>query len=243
MHEFQSFVYLAPQKTGTTFISAMLKRFSREKEIRYESHHPMGANYDPKKFYFISVRDPLDSYLSLYSFGSERRGKMHKKLAIEGVNDLYDGTMRGFNKWLNYSLKPDNAEIIDKVFFGMGGGAISELIGLQSFRYLRVAIPDPGHTLAKCRSKDEIRALYKEKKLPAFFVRYETFVEDLTRLVRGPLAHAMTDVEGAVKFINETQPINSSERVDYYQDEVKLKRGATRKLMEREWFLHEEFGY
>ncbi len=148
MHEFQSFVYLAPQKTGTTFISAMLKRFSREKEIRYESHHPMGANYDPKKFYFISVRDPLDSYLSLYSFGSERRGKMHKKLAIEGVNDLYDGTMRGFNKWLNYSLKPDNAEIIDKVFFGMGGGAISELIGLQSFRYLRVAIPDPGHTLA-----------------------------------------------------------------------------------------------
>ncbi len=74
-------------------------------------------------------------------------------------------------------------------------------------------------------------------------MRYETFVEDLTRLVRGPLAHAMTDVEGAVKFINETQPINSSERVDYYQDEVKLKRGATRKLMEREWFLHEEFGY
>jgi hypothetical protein len=243
MHEFQSFVYLAPQKTGTTFISAMLDRFCKEQKIRNESHQPMGADYDPKKFYFVSVRDPLDSYLSLYSYGSERRGKMHKKFRAEGTGDLYDGTMQGFNEWLNYTLKPKNAEGVDRVYSGMGGGAVSELVGLQSFRYLRTAIPDPGHTLGKCRSKDEIRAVYREKKLPTFFVRYETFTDDLCRLVRGPLAHAMTDVEAAAKFIKEALPINSSERVDIYQDEIKLRKAAARKLTEREWFLHEEFGY
>jgi hypothetical protein len=243
MHEFQTFVYLAPQKTGTTFISAMLDQFSTEKEIRHDSHQPMGADYDPRKFYFISVRDPLDCYLSLYSYGSESRGKMRKKFSAEGAGDLYDGTMRGFNEWLNYTLKPKNAEAVDRVYSGMGDGNISDLIGLQSFRYLRVAVPDPSQTLAKCRSKDDIRALYKEKKLPTFFVRHETFKEDLCSLVRGPLAHAMTDVEAAEKFIRETLPINSSERVDIYHDEIKLRRAAHRKLVDREWFMHEEFGY
>ena len=33
MHEFPSFVYLGMQKTGTTFISDFLQRFSKEKEI------------------------------------------------------------------------------------------------------------------------------------------------------------------------------------------------------------------
>lgn len=243
MHEFESFVYLAPQKTGTTFISSMLARFVKEKEIRHDSHQPMEADYDPNKFYFISIRDPLDSYLSLYSYGSEQRGKMHKKFKAEGTADLYDGTMRGFQDWLKFTLKPKNADGVERVYSAMGDGEISKLIGLQSFRYLRVALPDPNNTLGTCRSKDEIRAVYKEKKLPTFFVRYETFVEDLCTLVAGPLAHAISDIPAAQKFIRETLPVNASERVDLYEDEIKIKRGMWEKFTEREWFLMEEFGY
>jgi hypothetical protein len=243
MHEYQTFVYLAVQKTGTTFIAAMLDRFSREKAIRSDSHIPMGADYDPKKFYFISVRDPLDAYLSLYSYGSEARGKMRNKLEAQGINDLYDGTMGGFNEWLMYVMKPKNAEALDRSYAKMGDGAIAKLVGYQSWRYLRLALPNPIGTLAKCESEDEIRALYKEKRLPTYIVRYEHFIPDLVALVRGPLSHAITDIDAAVDFIENTLPINTSERVDALEDGVTLNRRLSRRLAEREWFLSEQFGY
>ena len=237
------FVYLAVQKTGTTFIAAMLERFSKEKAIREDSHIPMGADYDPKKFYFISVRDPLDAYLSLYSYGSEARGKMRNKFEDQGIDALYDGTMGGFNEWLGYVLKPKHAEALDRGYAKMGDGGIAKLVGYQSWRYLRLALPNPMQTLAKCESEDEIRAVYKQKKLPAYIVRYENFIPDLVALVRGPLSHAITDVDAAVAFIENTRPLNTSERVDAYEDEVSLNRRLSRKLAEREWFLSEEFGY
>src|SRR4029077_6630713 len=100
MHEFQSFVYLAPQKTGTTFISAMLDQFCKEEQVRHRSHEPMEADCDRSKFYFISVRDPLDAYLSLYSYGSGAQGSMRNKFEDEELGDLYDGTQSGFNELL-----------------------------------------------------------------------------------------------------------------------------------------------
>ena len=243
MHEFETFVYLGVQKTGTTFISALLEKFSREKELVHNTHQPMGAGYDPNKFYFISVRDPLDAYLSLYSYGSEAKGRMHNNFARDGIQSFYDGTMEGFSEWLNYVLRPRHAAQLDKPFANMGEGKTCELIGFQSWRYLRLAIAQPPSTLGACTSEDEIRMLYKEKKLPRFVVRYEKFVEDLTTLVRGPLAYAMTDVDAAVEYIRTAQPLNASDRVDRYHSEIALGRRLSRRLLEREWFLHEEFGY
>jgi hypothetical protein len=243
MHEFQSFVYLAPQKTGTTFISAMLDEFCKEEQFRNHSHVPMGADYDKGKFYFISVRDPLDAYLSLYSYGSGAQGRMRHRFEEEGLGDLYDGTLTGFNEWLAYVLKPRKAAALDRVYAKFGGGATSALIGLQSYRYLRAALPAPETTLAACRTEDDIRQVYKEKKLPTYFVRFETFTSDLIALLRGPLRHAMRDVEAAVNYVETAPRLNTSERVDAFHDEIKLGKKLKRKLAEREWFLHEEFGY
>ena len=65
MHEFETFVYLDTQKTGSSFISYVLRRHSSEKEVLHSKHQPVGERYDPNKFYFISVRDPFDQYISL----------------------------------------------------------------------------------------------------------------------------------------------------------------------------------
>jgi hypothetical protein len=140
-------------------------------------------------------------------------------------------------------LRPRHAAQVDKPFANMGEGVTSRLIGFQSWRYLRLAIAQPPSTLGTCTSEDEIRALYKEKKLPRYVVRYEKFVEDLVALVRGPLAYAITDVDAAVEYIQTAQPLNASDRVDRYHSEIVLSRRVARKLLEREWFLHEEFGY
>ena len=243
MHEFQSFVYLAPQKTGTTFISTMLDQFCKEEQVRHRSHVPMGADYDRGKFYFISVRDPLDAYLSLYSYGSGAQGRVRNKFEDEGLGELYDGTLSGFNEWLTYVLKKRKAAALDRGYAKQGDGALAGLIGLQSYRYLRVALPAPDRTLAACKTEDDIRQVYREKKLPTYFVRYERFTADLVALLRGPLSHAISDVEAAVNFVETAPRINASERVDAFHDEIKLGKKLKRKLAEREWFLHEEFGY
>ena len=242
MYEFQTFVYLPVQKTGTTFISRMLDKFSKEELVQRFRHRGMNADCDRGKFYFISVRDPLDAYISLYSYGHESRGKMSRRLESKGLGDLYDGTASGFNAWLSYILKVANTSMLNRDFAKAGGGSVAELIGLQSYRYLSLALPGAGDLLSDCRSKDDIRAAYAQHKLPRYVVRYENFIADLCALVRGPLSYAISDVDEAVKFIEETPPINASQRIDE-NGEIAMEESVHREFVEREWFLHEEFGY
>jgi hypothetical protein len=242
MHEFQTFAYLPVQKTGTTFISRFLEKFSKEKLVRLESHQPMDADCDRTKFYFISVRHPLDAYISLYSYGTQKRGKMGRKLRKLGLGSLYDGTASGFNGWLSYVLQPENASVLDRHFAKLGGGRLAELIGLQSYRYLRLAIPGGEQLLMECDSKHDIRAAHAHNKLARYTIRHESFTRDLCALIRGPLSYAITDVEEAVNFIENTPPINSSRRVDEDQ-EIALEDKVKREFAAREWFLREEFGY
>jgi hypothetical protein len=244
MHEFESFVYLGVQKTGTTFISDFLMRFSKEREISRKAHQPVGPNeVDRNKTYIISVRDPLDAYISLYSYGSQARGRAHNNFVRDGIHGLYDGTMDGFTDWLTYVLKPRNSEQLEKPYAYMGNGRTCELLGFQSWRYLRLALANPPGTLGACSNEDEIRALYKREKLPSHIIRYENFIPDLVALVRGPLSYAIKDVDAAVEFLQTARPLNTSDRIDRYESEIVLNRRLARKLLEREWFLHEEFGY
>jgi len=157
MHEFETFVYLDVEKTGSTFISRMLNQFARE-ECECQSHHrPLSASFEPHKFYFASVRDPLDSYLSLYSFGCQQSGKVYGHLRNRGLDDLYDGTLDGFSEWLRFLLRKKNAEALGDRYHRIAEGRICRLVGFQSYRYLRLAIPDPETLLEDCRSEDDIR--------------------------------------------------------------------------------------
>jgi hypothetical protein len=154
------------EKTGSSFISALLRKYSAEREIRRKHHAPMTRKCDRSKFHFISVRDPLDCYLSLYSFGCMFRGKLHGHLEAEDLSSkFYNGTEDGFNAWLKYVLKPSNAE---KLGDGYGGynGAIAKLMGFQSYRYLRLALPGGMGPLSKCKDRKGVRALRALKITP-----------------------------------------------------------------------------
>ncbi len=242
MIEFQTFVYLPVQKTGTTFITRMLEKFSKETVIHHLAHEAMGADCDRGKFYFISVRDPLDAYISLYSYGSQSRGKMGRRLKNKGMGDLYDGTAAGFNAWLSYVLKVENAKILNKHYARVGRRSMARLIGLQSYRYLSLALPGADDLLSECQSREDIRATYIRHKLPRYIIRHENFIPDLCALVRGPLSYAISNIDEAVKFVEDTPPINASRRIDK-DEKIVLQEDVRGEFTEREWFLHEEFGY
>src|SRR4051812_39466721 len=113
MYEFPSFVYLDVEKSGSTFIFQVFANYSSEKEILPDHHAPLPLDCDRSKFYFISIRDPLDSYISLYSFGCGDRGKMRTRFERRDLGHFYDGTTEGFNKWLQFTLKTKNREVVD----------------------------------------------------------------------------------------------------------------------------------
>lgn len=243
MHEFESFVYLDMEKTGSTFISRLLNRFSTETRQRQLHHRPLDTDYDPTKFYFISVRNPMDSYLSLYSFGCQEQGKVRGQLRKRGHGEFYDGTLEGFEAWLQFVLKPRNAKMLKDGYHSMADGRIAGLLGLQSYRYLRLAVPGADELLADCQSEDDIRRVHVERKVPSFTVRYEWFVYDLCELLEGPLRYAIADLDEALDHVRSARPVNASDRVDADKPGFKVRKRLIRQMREREWLMREAFGY
>ena len=129
-------MYLDVQKTGSSFICSFLKNFSSEPKIRSEQHAGMPEDCDKSKFYFISVRDPLDQYLSLYSFGCQTDGQLYQRLQKKGYDDFYDGTWSGFRSWLEFILEPEHAQLLGGGYGGKRSSKVSELLGYQSWRVL-----------------------------------------------------------------------------------------------------------
>jgi hypothetical protein len=241
MHEFETFAYLDVQKTGSTFISFLLQKFCTEKELDFRKHGQVEDRYDPKKFYFISARDPLDQYMSLYSHGCGGKGNLYHKLRRRGVEQLYNSSLKGFRRWLKFVLDSENAGLLDHEYGKLKG--ISDLIGFQTYRYLELAILDPTETLAACKTQEDLREAYKAKSIVNDTVRNERLNADLGRLITTRLRASISDVDGALKFLEEGHRLNASDRIDRFEEGKLLNEKGANRLQEREWFLHELFGY
>ena len=50
---------------------------------------------------------------------------------------------------------------------------LAHLIGLQTFRYLELAMLDPIETLKACKTKDDVRNAHKAKNIASYIVRNE----------------------------------------------------------------------
>jgi hypothetical protein len=241
MLEFETFAYLDVQKTGSTFICYFLQKFSKEREVRYKQHQNVGDAYDRSKFYFISVRDPLDQYLSLYSFGCGGDGALRKKLHRKGLDDLYDSTWKGFRQWLKFALAPENAAIFAKEYGE--NQTLSGLIGFQTYRFLELALPSPLENLGSCQTREEIREAYRQHNVSTYTIRNETLDSDLRTLLNERLSNSVTDLNEALDFLSEGHRLNTSDRFDKFQEDTSLPQKIEQKLQDREWLLHELFGY
>lgn len=242
MHEFETFVYLDTQKTGSTFISYILRRHIAEKEILHSKHQPVGDRYDPDKFHFISVRDPLDQYISLYSYGCKEGGRVYQKLENGGHKDLYDSTWRGFRRWLRFVLDPENDEIL-LARRKRGLEEFLHLIGFQTYRFLELALPDANAALHACKTRDDIRAAYRANSIPRFTIRHERFNADLEELFTTHLRSSIADLDAMLEAVHGGWRLNQSERVDQFEDNPRLGGRMHGLLREREWLLAELFGY
>lgn len=235
MIEFETLCYLQNQKTGCTFVETFLREFCREGIVRYEKHRT-APRRKPGKFYFVSVREPLDAYLSLYNYGLDGKGELFERLRAAGHGNLYAAGIEGFGGWLEFVLDTTNAPLI----YPPRGAPLARDLGLMSFRFLRLAALGFEEAGVALQDKAALRAFAERERLVDTVIRYESMVPELQALVQGPLRHAFADLPAALAWLERSPPINPSKRRDA-QEALALPDDLHQKLQEREWYLYSTY--
>jgi hypothetical protein len=219
-----------------------LKRFSSENLLRKEPHTGVRCDFDATKFYFISVRDPYEQYLSLYSFGCSegRGGKVCRRFSKRGLGHLYDGTAEGFSAWLRIVLDPNRAGHLPGY---RKLRQIPRLMGFQSYRALQLAMRNAEESLARCQDKNDIRVSFRSNNIVQHIIRTETLRADLVELLTTKLAGSLTHLEKAKRYVTRESIRNSSRRVDETWNFGGAEGDLRALVFDREWPLREFFGY
>lgn len=78
MLEFDSFVYLDLQKSGSSFLRDKLNNIVDGEAIQTKKHAPLRKVTDKPKI--MTIRHPIFYYYSLWSYGIDGRGGFYKNM-------------------------------------------------------------------------------------------------------------------------------------------------------------------
>ena len=238
MLEFEDFVYLDVQKTGSTFARIFLREFAATREIAGKKHRPVEQRIDGK-LYIISCRNPLQQYRSLYTFGCLGKGKMRTRSESESILQLYDGSVAGFSAWLELILTPSTSR---NHLSSFDNHPILDIVGMQTLRFLRLALPSFRGPLRKLKNRDDVLTAFRRDGLCDVLLKTESLSNDLGNLVTGQYAGLFKNTTAAVASLADRPKKNSStERFEI--DLTALSPEMLLLVQQREWFFFEALGY
>lgn len=232
MHGFKGFVYLDVEKTGSTYVSKFLKETSKEKMTSHVGHMPVKKYKSP--FYFISVRHPFQQYKSLYQYGCEGKGGLFLSLKQHTKADFYDSTVNGFNRWFEFMLDTENAHLLTKKYAKVN----ADVIGLNSFRFLRLGLKKPMFNMSKINNYSDIEKVFQENKFYNAVIKNETLSDDLASLAENQLSDFL-DSAKVEEFLSADKKINTSQPINFTEED--LDEGIYKKMMKKERFLLDNF--
>jgi hypothetical protein len=134
---------------------------------------------------------------------------------------------------LEFVLDAVNAPLV----YPQRGVSLARELGLMSFRFLRLATLGFEQAAASLQDKAAIRAFAERERLVDTVIRYESMVQELQELLKGPLRHAFAGLPAALDWLEQSPRINASTRRDGKQN-VALPKLLLKKLHEREWYLY-----
>ncbi len=237
MLEFENFVYLDVEKTGSTTVRRFLRKFARTKIVTDVKHEPVKTQ-NPNKLYIISCRDPLKQYLSLYLHGNAGNGRLLARLRRVDMGDFYDGTIGGFSAWLELLLESASS---DYHFRGATKRRLMDIMGLQTLRFLTLAFASPLEVFETLHDKADVAKRLKTDGLYKVVLKTETLADDLKKLVTGKYAKFFHDQDEAVAFFDEDRRSNVSTNPGIDLNDLSLELVA--RVQEREWFFFDHLGY
>lgn len=235
MDDYGSLVYLDVQKTGSTYVNQFLAASCTLPQLAFRKHGRIEGTYRPDAYYFITTRHPVPSYVSLFRFGLGQRGGIRRRLMRSGHEDLYQ---RGINAWLEFVLDADNVEYLSA--HERFDEVIHTGVGLMTFRFLALSIPDPMTMLPTAQSLADLRTIYAGHNIARQVIRNEELNTGLARLAFEDVPHWF-DPDAARRFLDTMEPINAStaDRPGEIAPEL-LDEIARREALLLDWFYPDE---
>lgn len=218
MLDFGTFCYLDVEKTGSSFISQILKKVSTQsllmscqhgfirhlendrpfESLLYKNLPPslitsqlfferyrkrFGGRYRENCFYFNSIRNPLNYYVSLYNFGCDGNGGIAAMLHHHGFGYLYERTEGNFLRWVDFMTDERNARYIDRMY----DKTCAHCVGFLTYRFLRLSLVNPLDKLSSIDSISDIQTLYERESICNFTIKNENLNNDLLFLFKNHL--------------------------------------------------------
>lgn len=253
MIEHEKFIYLDVYRTGSTFLISAFRQITSTAPVREFRHASLTKGFQfyahGGKLVIATVRNPWDWYVSLWAYGADGKSAIRKYLAkhlpAPELARLYDTSapQQAFRRWLALMHDPKLLDAVMGEHYPESG--LSDVIGLYSYRFLRVTTPYPRVLLRKWRIatvKDAI-AYQRSWKTYDVLLRSETLNQELQQLIASHGARCGFKPDAA-KIANRllAQHTNASGRTlasyrEYYDD-------ASRDLVaRRDQLFDAAFGY
>lgn len=241
MHEFENIAFLDQQKTGTTTIVKALRLLLDETEIHSDIHGPVPRGFDKTKKCFVSVREPVSLYISLFKFGAGSRGTLFSKMRKRGLSDYYEPSLESFEDWLAYVLDPANANSLGREY---AASCQAERIGMLTFRLINMSIPKSLSRMEEFSNRTKLERVFERRHVYSEYVRTERLYEDLFAVLRHwesgiKLKAPLTTVEDMIDKIKTRNVSQKIEGLSVQNVSPKLRD----LVRQREWLLYKTFGY
>ncbi len=258
-------VFLELQKTGSTHIKQLLKKTVGG--VNDGKHNQATPELrESGKSFIGSIRDPWGWYMSLFSYGCQKKGGVYLRLSQPQRWKALrkSGTLEGaegVEEFEKYSPKyireelyadPDNAEHFRawlKIVLtegphraliedGYAESPISEIGGLMTFRYFLLFVDGGVQVPETVTTLKKLQAHEKKHLFVKYIIRNESLAEDLIKAIEG-CGETLTLEQQAQ--IREAPRTNTSSRKfgkTHYYDDASIALVA-----EREKFIIDKFGY
>jgi hypothetical protein len=252
MIEYETFIYLDVNRTGSGQVIDVMEKVCEERMLQRRRHAPITSGRlmaNPRrKLVFATVRNPWDWYVSLWAWGvggqSAVRRWLHASMPRKEVRRLYrPAEPSAFRRWLLAMHDPAFADRHMQERYPQSG--LSPFMGFYTYRFQRVTTTYPRVFLRRWRigGPEAVGPFHARRKAYAAVLRSETLTADLRRFVAAnrdrcrfrPEAEALIDASDRERVHSSGRPLQGYR--DYYDEE-------TRELVaSRDRFFLDEFGY
>lgn len=206
MHDFGKLVYLDLQKTGSSYVSNFLNATCRLTEVKAIKHGRIREDFNPSAFHFITVRNPIALYGSLYRYGLDGNGTIFDKLERAGKGQLYNLSNGGFEEWLLFMLDWKNSHLLGEDY---AKTPEHYELGFFSFRYFMLSLAYPLITLLLYKDTVDPVGAAQKLSIADFVIRNENLEEGLVELAKIKLPEYF-DQEKVDSFLSNAAKRNES---------------------------------
>jgi len=226
MHDFGKLAYLDVHKTGSTYVSNFLNNCCTLQQVRYLKHDWIRGDYRQDCFYFITVRNPVDMWSSLYRYGLDGKGDVFNRLHKAELLSAY----YNFNNFMSFCLDEENANLLGFNY----SREISNFIGFMSFRFLKLSLQYPMKQIQKCIHERINLHTLESNFITNFEIKNERLSEGLSKLSL-EIYPQYFDADKVKRYVGLNLKINESRKSKSQLEALNNK--ILEKVYSKEWLL------